>query len=200
VIGHELLCIAMAENPEWAKDIFDTETDVAIRTLDYLEYQGVRFDGGWIYGDIAYNHGPFCSPRMYRQLVQPAHRRLVQWFKERGLPVIYHTDGDFRPLIPGFLEIGIDCFQPLEAKANVDARELKAQYGHQVTLMGNIDVMKMITNDRAVIEEEVASKIPALKQGGGYIYHSDHSVPPGVTWATYQFLMECVERYGSYAA
>jgi uroporphyrinogen decarboxylase len=200
VVGHEILCCAMAQDPEWARDIYDTETDVALRVLDHLERSGLRFDGAWIYGDIAYNHGPFCSPRMYRELVMPAHRRHVGWFKERGLPVIYHTDGDFRPLIPSMLEIGIDCFQPLEAKAGLDVRELKSLYGKRAALMGNIDIMVLITNDRAKIEAEVAAKIPLARQGGGYIYHSDHSIPPGVTWQSYQFLMELVDRYGSYAA
>lgn len=198
VLGHEILCCAMATDPEWARDVFDTETDVAIATLDYLERCGVRFDGAWMYGDIAYNHGPFCSPRMYRAQVMPGHARQVAWFKERGAPVIYHTDGDFHPLIEPFLEIGIDCFQPLEAKAGMDVRTLKPKYGDRVALMGNIDIMVLITNDREKIEAEVSSKIPVAKQGGGYIYHSDHSIAPGVKWKTYQFLMERVAHYGKF--
>ncbi|HXG24978.1 MAG TPA: uroporphyrinogen decarboxylase family protein [Chthonomonadales bacterium] len=198
VLGHEQLCIAMAEEPDWARDVFETETDIAVRALDFLERCGVKFDGAWIFGDIAYNHGPFCSPKMYRELVMPAHARHVGWFKDRGLPVIYHTDGDFRPLIPSFLEIGIDCFQPLEAKAGMDVRELKPKYGDCAAFMGNIDVMVLLTNDPEQIEAEVASKVPLAKKGGGYIYHSDHSVPPGVTWETYKFLMKLIDEYGSY--
>ena len=166
--------------------------------LKYLEQNGVRYDGAWMYGDIAYNHGPFISPRMYRQLVQPAHKRQIAWFKERGLPVIYHTDGDFHALIEPFLENGIDVFQPLEAKAGMDIRELKPKYGDRVAFMGNIDIMVLITNDKEKIEAEVAAKIPMAKQGGGYIYHSDHSIAPGVTWDTYQFLMTLVDHYGTF--
>ena len=198
VFGHEQLSIIMAEDPEWAKDIFDTEADVAIAVLDHLERSGVQFDGAWVYGDIAYNHAPFFSPRMYRQQIKPAHARQIAWFKERGLPVIYHTDGDFRLVMPDLIEIGVDCFQPLEAKAHMDVRELKPQYGDRVTLMGNIDIMVLITNNWERIEAEVAAKIPMAKAGGGYIYHSDHSIAPGVTWATYRFLMELVEKYGRY--
>ncbi len=54
--------------------------------LDHLERSGVQFDGGWVYGDIAYNHAPFFSPTMYRQQLKPAHARQIAWFKERGLP------------------------------------------------------------------------------------------------------------------
>ncbi len=198
VFGHVGLSYIMADDPEWAKDIFDTEAEIACRVLDYLEESGVRFDGGWIYGDIAFNHAPFFSPKMYRALIKPAHVRQIAWFKERGLPVIYHTDGDFRLILPDLIDAGVDCFQPLEAKAHMDIRELKPQYGDRVSWMGNIDVMVLITNDRARIEAEVAAKLPIAKAGGGYIYHSDHSIAPGVRWETYQFLMELIDRYGSY--
>jgi uroporphyrinogen decarboxylase len=199
ILGHEYLCCAMAEEPDLARDVFETETEIAIRALNHLEKSGVQYDGGWIFGDIAYNKGPFCSPRMYKSLVQPSHARQIGWFKERGLKLIYHTDGDFRPLIPGFIEAGVDCVQPMEAKAQIDVRELKPRYGDRVAFMGNIDAMKLISNDRDAIEEEIASKISVAKVGGGYIYHSDHSVPPGITWETYQFVMERVAFHGAYA-
>lgn len=197
IIGHEALCIGAAQEPDWIRDVFETLTDVALSALDLLERAGVQYDGGWIYGDIAYNHGPFLSPAMYRDLVQDSHRRHIEWFHSRGLKVIYHTDGDFRPLIPALLDAGVDCLQPLEAKANVDVRELKPLYGDRVAFMGNIDVMVLGTNDLDRVEAEVAAKIPVAKEGGGYIYHSDHSVPPGVDWDTYRFLMERVRHYGS---
>ncbi|MDE2126787.1 MAG: hypothetical protein KGJ62_09365 [Armatimonadetes bacterium] len=198
IVGHEVLCMAMADEPDWVVDLFETHTRLATEALDYLERCGIRFDGAWIFGDIAYNHAPFCSPRMYRSLVMPSHARLAGWFKSRGLPVIYHTDGDLRQLIPSFLEAGVDCLQPLEAKANVDVRALKKEYGDRAAFMGNIDIMVLITNDRSQIEAEVAGKVPAAMKNGGYIYHSDHSIPPGVTWETYQYLMELIDAYGAY--
>ena len=42
------------------------------------------------------------------------------------------------------------------------------------------------------------SKIAAGKATKGYIYHSDHSDPPQVSWETYQFIIEWVNRYGRY--
>ncbi|MDZ4743798.1 MAG: uroporphyrinogen decarboxylase family protein [Verrucomicrobiota bacterium] len=198
IFGHEQLCVLMAEDPELVSDVFETLTDIVLRTYDYIEKEGAKFDGAWIYGDIAYNHGPFCSPSMYRKMVQPSHKRHVGWFKERQGKVIYHTDGDFRPLIPAMLENGFDCFQPMESKANIDIRELKPKYGEKIAFMGNIDIMVLISNDREKYEAEVAAKIPMAKKGGGYIYHSDHSIPPQVTWENYLYLMELVKKYGSF--
>jgi uroporphyrinogen-III decarboxylase len=59
--------------------------------------------------------------------------------------------------------------------------------------------MVMGSNDKAKIEHEIASKFAAGKATRGYIYHSDHSVPPTVSWKTYQFVLEMVEKYGWYA-
>ena len=58
--------------------------------------------------------------------------------------------------------------------------------------------MKMITNDLDLIEEEIASKFSASMAHRGYIYHSDHSVPPQVSWETYQAIIRLVEKYGRY--
>lgn len=198
ILGHETLCMAMLDDPDWIADVLMALTRLALRALDHLEASGIRFDGAWMYGDIAYNHGPFVSPRLYRELVAPAHAEHLNWFRQRGLPVIYHTDGDFRSLIPALLDNGVSCFQPLEAKAGLDVRELKRDIGGSVALMGNIDATVLVTNDRDAIEAEIASKVPVAMRGGGYIYHSDHSIPPDVTWRTYRFLMERLEQYGRY--
>jgi uroporphyrinogen decarboxylase len=108
-----------------------------------------------------------------------------------------HSDGDIRRLIPRLIDAGIQVLQPLEAKAHLDVRELKREYGRDLTFMGNIDVQKMSAS-RAELEEEVRTKLEVAKQGGGYIYHSDHSVPPTVPLEKYVYLMELLHTYGSY--
>ena len=64
--------------------------------------------------------------------------------------------------------------------------------------MGGIDVRKMALDDLGPIEEEIRTKIGFAKQGGGYVYYSDHSVPDNVSFANYQRVMELVRQYGRY--
>ncbi len=80
----------------------------------------------------------------------------------------------------------------------MDIRKLVQGYGKDLLFFGNVNVMKMISNDLDEIEEEVEQKISAGKSVGGYIYHSDHSVPPQVTWETYQRIIEMVNKHGNY--
>ena len=65
-------------------------------------------------------------------------------------------------------------------------------------MFGNIDIMVLATNDRDMIENEVRAKLAAGMQCRGYVFHSDHSVPPSVSWPTYQFVRQLVDRHGSY--
>jgi uroporphyrinogen decarboxylase len=177
----------------------ETTTELVLRVAKLIiEDAGYTFDVAFLFNDMGYRNGPLFSSKLYRDLIMPFDRMLCDYFHSKGMPVIYHTDGDVRLLIPYLIEAGIDCLQPLEAKANMDVRELKKQYGDRLAFMGNIDVMKMAHPDPKVIEEEIRSKFEVAKVGGGYIYHSDHSVPPTVSFEQYCRVMELVRKYGEY--
>jgi uroporphyrinogen-III decarboxylase len=59
-------------------------------------------------------------------------------------------------------------------------------------------VTVLLTNDRDAIRAELESKIRAALPYQGYMYHSDHSIPPGVTLATYRRVLDEVRRIGQY--
>jgi uroporphyrinogen-III decarboxylase len=80
----------------------------------------------------------------------------------------------------------------------MDVRKLKAEYGNRLAFMGNIDARLFQENDLAGLEAELRAKLPPAMQGSGYIYHSDHSIPPGTRLETYQFCMNLVQELGKY--
>ncbi len=198
LIGDEETAIAMATDPEWIVDIATTYTDGLLAAYQACLDAGLEFDGLWVYGDMAYNHATFCSPRMYKDLIWPQHKRQVDFAHDNGMKFIYHTDGNVNGVIDLWIEAGFDCFQPIEAKAHMDIRELCPKYGDKLAMFGNIDVMVMATNDLAKIEAEIASKFAVGMAVKGYAYHSDHSVPPSVSWNTYQQIIQLVDKYGKY--
>ncbi len=63
--------------------------------------------------------------------------------------------------------------------------------------VGNIDV-RNLAGSREAIESEIRSKVTAGGAGGGYIYHSDHSVPKDVSLENYRFALKMLEKYGRY--
>ena len=78
----------------------------------------------------------------------------------------------------------------------MDIFALKCAWGEKLVFEGGIDVRNM--SDGAAIEEEIRTKLPVLKENGGYIFHSDHSVPETVSFADYCRITELVRYYGSY--
>lgn len=200
LMGDEITLMAMAEEPEWLVDVASTFTDVTLHNFEAVLATGIRPDGLWIYGDMAFKTSTMCSPAMYRELFWPQHKRLADWAHSHGMKLIFHTDGNVNGVIDLYIEAGFDCLQPLETKAGMDVRTLAPRYGDRLAFFGNIDVMVMISNDRDRIEEEIRSKFAAGMATNGYAYHSDHSVPPQVSWETYRFIIDCVNRYGSYEA
>ncbi len=187
----------MLDEPELVYDMFMTSADLTIETAKILNSIDYKADGIWLWGDIAYKNGPLFSPKCYRELLMPAHKKICDFAHSIGWKVIYHTDGYILPLMNDLIEAGIDALQPIEAKCNLDVRELKQSVGKRLTLFGNIDI-RVLKGSKEEIEEEVKSKLPVAKEGSGYIYHSDHSVPPSVSFENYKFTLEMIRKYGTY--
>ena len=196
--GAPQILMAMHDDRAWVKDMIDTVAELIIHAVEEMLYRGFCFDGAFIADDLGFRNGLFFSPALYRELEFPSQKRLCDFFHSRGMPVILHTDGDVRQLVPTFIEAGFDCLQPLEVKAGMDLIELKKQYGDRLAFMGGIDVRAMADPDPGRIEHEIRSKIPIARKQGGYIYHSDHSVPDNVSFAQYCRTMELVHRYGTF--
>ena len=68
------------------------------------------------------------------------------------------------PIKTRFLRAGFTALRPLEAKAELDVRELKPKYEDRLALFGNID-MRQLTDSRETIEEEIRTKVSLAKQG-----------------------------------
>ncbi len=197
-VASEQLLMAIATEPDWVRDMYETDATMAIQMHEIMKQGGFQFDGAWIFCDLGYRNGLLFSPQHYDEQLRPTFQRLVDYFHSQGLPVILHSCGCVKELIPRFIEDGLDCLQPLEVKAGMDLPELKKNFGDKIAFMGGIDVRAMADSDPAVIEDEIRTKIPLAKQGGGYIYHSDHSIPNNVSFDQYRRVLALVRQYGGY--
>jgi hypothetical protein len=154
-------------------------------------------DGFVIWGDVAYNKGMFFSPTYWREYFKPWVAQIAAHAHARGLPVIYHGCGNVKSILPDYIEIGIDAYNPLEAKAGMDVVELRRQYGQEIGFCGNSNIQVWESGDRAAIKSEVLRKLNAAK-GGGMIFQSDHSVSSAVSGQTYDYIVNLVREYGRY--
>jgi len=196
LVGTETLLIAMLEEPAWVMDIFDTYLRGCEALFDQIWDAGYVFDEMMWYDDMGYKGTTFFSPALYRELVQPFHKRAVAWAHRKGIYARLHSCGDVRTLLPDIVATGVDALNPLEAKAGMDALRIKREYGDRLLLHGGVNAV--LWEDRERIVAEIERLVPALKENGGYIFASDHSIPSSVSLENFRAIIEAVKRCGKY--
>ncbi len=197
-VKSEQLLVLLISEQEWVREMFATHARLAIEMAEMMMSKGFAFDGAFLYDDMGYRNSSLFSPRTYREVSFESHKMLTDFFHPHGMPVILHSCGCVKGLIPDLIEAGFDCLQPLEVKAGMDLVELKPKFGDKIAFMGGIDVRAMADPNPNVIEEEIRRKLEVAKVGGGYIYHSDHSIPKNVSLAQYKRTIDLVRKYGGY--
>jgi len=192
------LLMALATDPDWVREMIMTLATLTVEMARMMIENGFEFDGFFNFNDMGYRNALLFSPETYRRTHKEADSMVYSFFHEHGMFTILHSCGRVEEIIPELIEVGLDCLQPLEVKAGMDVRELKRKYGDRLAFMGGIDVRLMADPDPSKIEEEIKSKLEVAKEGGGYIYHSDHSVPNNVSFQQYKRVIELVHKYGQY--
>lgn len=196
MMGTENTLIAMLEEPELIEDIFDTYLSRCEALFSRIWDAGYHFDEMWWWDDMGYKGTAFFSNEIYRNLVQPFHTRAVKWAHDRGIYAQLHSCGNVMKLLPDILDTGVDALNPLEVKAGMDAKWIKQTYGDRLVLHGGINAVNW--KDQEKIVAEIWDKVPVLKENGGYIFASDHSIPNDVSLENMKRIMEEAKKAGKY--
>jgi uroporphyrinogen decarboxylase len=197
IVGTERVLVALVEQPEWMMDMFDHMLDVDLKLLDMVWDAGYHFDVLTWCDDMGYKHNQFFSVRMYRSLLKKYHQRAIDWAHAHGIRAHLHSCGDVNPFVPELVGMGLDALNPLEVKAGMDAVALKKKFGDKLALHGGINAVLWDQADDIIAEMEQI--IPVLKENGGYIFSSDHSVPDTVSLESFRRIIEAARRLGSYS-
>ena len=187
----------LADDPSFVAEIAGTYMDFLMAVIDRCLAEGIRPDGFLLAEDLAARRGMLFSPDLWRRLYKPLVARLGAFLADRELDFWMHSCGNAEVVFPDLIECGLQVINPLEAKSGLDVRVLSDKYGADLAFSGNIDVIAM-SDTADAIEAEIRDKLAAFDRSGGYIYHSDHSVPPEVDYERYCFILDCVRKYGSY--
>jgi len=198
VIRSEQLLAFMADDPEWISEMVMTVARLVKETLELMHSHGLEFDGLWCYNDMGYRNSSLFSPNMYREIIQPGDKLMWDAAHRLKMQTILHSCGRVSGLIPDLLDSGLDCLQPLEVKAGMDPATIKKQHGARLAIFGGIDTRCLEQPDPAITEREIRTKFAACMPGGGYLYHTDHSVPNDVSFERYCYVMELVKKHGRY--
>jgi uroporphyrinogen decarboxylase len=180
--GFERMLMDLAANPELAHAIFErvTEFFVAHFTKALAAAKG-QIDLVFTADDIGGQNGLLMSLPMWKEHLQPYHRRLNRVIHEFGAKVIYHSDGAVMEAVPGLIEMGIDVLQALQFDAKgMDPVALKRNYGDVLCFEGGVSVQRTLPfGTPEAVRAEVCRLIDVLGRGGGYILGPAHAIQAG---------------------
>lgn len=191
MLTFEGVAYAIYDYPEMLEDMVETACVLVEDFLDQVLGE-IDFDyaSGW--EDICFNHGPIVSLDFFQNVVVPRYKRIGDRLHAHGIDLWYtDCDGDVRPLLPGFLEAGINCLFPYEVNSCCHPGELFAEYGKELRIMGGFDKMQM-GKGPAAIKAYMDTLVPLVERGG-YIPFCDHRCPPNVKPADYLYYLDLKE-------
>ncbi len=195
-VGTDRLLFALHDDPDWCRDMFHHELETNLTLLEMVWDAGYEFDCVHWPDDMGYKGNQFFSLDMYRDLLKPFHQRAIDWAHAKGIRVHLHSCGNILPFIPELIEMGLDALNPLEVKAGMNPIWLKQNYGNDLVLHGGINAVLWDQPDQ--IKTEMERVLPVMKQNGGYIFSSDHSVPSSVSLGDFKQIVALAKNLGAY--
>jgi len=191
MLTFEGICYAWGDYPEMLEDMVETCCQLTENMLDQVLGK-VDFDyaSGW--EDICFNYGPILPPSFFQDVVAPRYKRICKKLHDHGIDLWYtDCDGDVRPLLPIFMESGINCLFPYEVNSCTHPGELLDQF-ENLRIMGGVDKMQLIAGPGA-IKGYLESLVPYVEKGG-FIPFCDHRCPPDVTPENYLYYLDLKEK------
>jgi hypothetical protein len=198
IIGSENALVWMAEMPELLADFVNRigKFLLAFAKAQVAAGKG-RLCGMYIWGDVAYRNGMLFSPARWREIFKPHVKALIDLCHSHGLVTIYHGCGNATAIFDDLIQIGLDAYNPLEAKADLDVVALKKRYAGKLAFVGNIDVRVLEKGNPDSIKSEVLYKLQAAR-GGGWVFQSDHSVSSAVAPESYELAIKALREFGNF--
>lgn len=197
LMTYEDFMCAMALEPEFISDLINMTVDIQLEMAAEAVKRGLKIC--YTGDDFAYTTGPLMSPQVFEELFYPPMKRVIGGYKELGLMVIKHTDGNILPIMDMILDSGIDCIDPIDPLAGMDLGYFKTHFGDRVAIKGNVDCAQLLSF--GTVEETIEASKECIKVGGvgnGYIFSSSNSIHSSVKPENYKAMLDTLKKYGSY--
>ena len=203
VMGLQNFLMALLTEPAFADRLMETITDIYIESCNnYLEYVGPYIQVFTFWDDLAGQNGWIINPEVYRKLIKPKQKRLVDAIKQKtDAKLFYHSCGATRSLIPDLIEIGFDILNPVQVSAKgMNTKELKLEFGRDIVFWGGgIDTQYVLPFGKPQeVVDEVKRRIDDLAPGGGFVFAAVHNIQALVPPVNIVTAFDTALEYGRY--
>jgi len=198
-LGDTCMYQSLLLDPGWIHDYNRVYTDFFRAHFKLLIEEAGVPDGIWLYEDLGYRNGLFCSPKVLEELFFPYYEELVDFFHSYDLPVVFHSCGGIEAALPLIVDAGFDGLNPMEVKAGCDTLRFAEKYGDRLAFFGGLDARILESGDRELIRKGVTELVEGMKAiGARYVFGSDHSISTNVRYADFRYALEVYREHMMY--
>jgi uroporphyrinogen decarboxylase len=204
IVGMENLLMMMITNERAACTLFDKLLELK---LEYWQTALAELGDLVDIVTYAYDYGTqesqLISPDMFRRLLKPRVNALFETFIKLAPHAkrFFHSDGNVRPLIPDFIEMGVDILNPIHIRAkDMEPDGLKRDYGQDLVFWGGgVDTQGILPHGTPnQVKDDVRRNIEALAPGGGYVFNTIHNIQADVPPENLIAMWQALQEYGVY--
>ena len=153
--------------------------------------------------DYGTQDSQLIDPDHFRMYYKPHMARVIKAMRTNApkAKVMFHSCGNVRPIIPDFIEIGIDILNPVHITATgMEPTQLKKDFGHDIVFWGGgVDTQKVLpASTPEEVSENVKRNIEALAPGGGFVFATVHNIQSEVPPQNIMAMWATLKKYGKY--
>jgi hypothetical protein len=193
--------IAHKIHPEYIKDIFAYQADIAIQNAAlYWEAVGSRVDAVVVSGtDFGTQRCEFISPDLFRELYKPFFQQINDWIHAHTTwKTFFHSCGSIVRLLDDFVDCGVDILNPVQCSATgMDPLFLKTKYGGKLVFWGGgVNTQQTLpfgTPDE--VRQEVLERLRIFAPGGGYVFNTIHNIQQPTPVENILAMYEAIQIY-----
>jgi uroporphyrinogen decarboxylase len=198
--GVEQILMDLYVNPAIASAIFGRVSEFYAeylrRTLEAADgFVDILFTGD----DFGMQENTFLPMDKWREFLRPGFKQFIDIGHQFGCRVAHHTCGYVMPLIPEFIDCGLDILNPLQPEVRgLDMPALKRDFGDRLSFHGGISIQRTLpygTPDD--VRDEVRQRADELSGNGGYIFCTAHDIQPDTPTENIEALFSAYLEYGA---
>lgn len=194
LLGYEGVFYGLYDNPDLIEAVFYKVGEIVNRL--YKNVVGMPGVGViWHGDDIGFNLGTILPVGHLQRLVFPWFKRYAETAHSYGKPVWYHGCGNKKSVMEDFIEdIRFDAIHSFE-DSSYPVTEYKQKYGRRITLLGGVDVDKMVRLSEVELRRYVHQVLDICMPGGCFALGSGNSVCNYIPVHNYLIMLDEGMRY-----
>jgi uroporphyrinogen decarboxylase len=153
--------------------------------------------------DYGTQESQLIDPDHFRMFYKPHMARIMDAIRKKApqAKIMFHSCGNVRPIIPDFIETGVEILNPVHiTAAGMEPMQLKKDFGKDVVFWGGgIDTQHVLPSGSADdIAAHVQRSLDALAPGGGFVFATVHNIQSEVPPQNIMKMWDTLIQYGKY--